>query len=132
MDLAPLAAWKTYSYRWQIELVIRYYKDALCSDTTKVHSEYSVIGSEFINFISTVITFRLLNLFDRTDLLEKKSYKELMAILEKGKKVRIEKEWKLVKMNPSQIEILQMLELLPKPEPVQKRKRGRPRKKVSL
>lgn len=63
--------------------------------------------------------------------MEARSYKDIMGILKKGKKVKLEDEWQLVKTSPSQIGILQTMELLPKPV-VTPRKRGRPRKKSSL
>lgn len=132
VDLTPLDAWKTYSYRWQIELVMRYYKDALCFDTTRVHNDYSVIGSEFINFLSTVITFELIRVFDKENLLEKRTYKELMRVLEKAKKAKIDNEWRLVTTNPSNIEVLQALKLLNQPAETKKRGPGRPPKNPRL
>lgn len=49
-----------------------------------------------------------------------------MKILRRAKKVRLDKrDWELIRTNPSQIEILQKLDLLPKDEP---KRRGRPRK----
>lgn len=113
---------------------MRYYKNALGFDVTRVHDDYSVIGSELIDFASTVITFRLLNLFDKKGLLEDLTYKKIMHILQRGKKIKIESEWELIKMNPSQIEVLQKLELIPRAEPAvqPKRKRGRPRKNPSV
>lgn len=65
--------------------------------------------------------------FDETELLEKMNYKNIMSVLIRAKKVKLEDEWKLIKMNPSQIEILQKLDLLPKSEELPKRKRGRPK-----
>lgn len=134
VDLMPETAWKTYSYRWQIEIVMQYYKNALGFDTTRVHNDYSVIGSEFIDFISTVITFKLLNLFDKKGLLEDMSYKKIMHILQRGKKIRVNNEWDLIRMNPGQIDILQKLGLIQQPEPIEKpkRKRGRPRKNQTI
>jgi hypothetical protein len=132
VDLTPEEAWKTYSYRWQIEIVMRYYKSALQFDETRVHDDYSVIGSEFIDFLSTVITFKLIKAFDQIGLFNEYSYKKIMKILAKAKKVKIASNWELVKMNPSQIEVLEKLDLLPKPEPKPKKKRGRPRKQTTL
>ncbi|HCO48454.1 MAG TPA: hypothetical protein DIT55_03100, partial [Spirochaetaceae bacterium] len=42
--------------RWLIEECFRYYKNVTHFDDTKVHSDYSVYGSEFVNFISSVMT----------------------------------------------------------------------------
>lgn len=131
VDLPVEEAWKTYSYRWQIEIVMRYYKNALGFDATRVQNDYSVIGSEFIDFISTVITFFLINLFDKKGLFMEMNYKKIMRILARAKKVNIDGQWELVKMNPSQIELLQKIDLIEQPTVV-KRKRGRPRKEPAI
>ena len=124
LDMTPLDAFLAYESRWEIELVMRYYKQACEFDETRVHNDYSIIASEFCNLLASIITHRLLVLFDRTRLLEKRTYREIMKILRKAKKCRMDDngDWNLVKMNPSQIKILQELNLLSLPEP---KKRGR-------
>lgn len=42
---------------------MRFYKHALEFDDTRKHSDYSVYGSEFVDFISETLTYRLLNRF---------------------------------------------------------------------
>ena len=127
LDLPAEIAYKAYDKRWEIELVMRYYKSACEFDETRVQDDYSVIGSEFIDFLSTLLTFRLIKEFDKAGLLEEHTYKKLMAVLTRAKKARIEGEsWQLVRINPSQEEILQKLELIPRPEDPPKKKRGRP------
>ena len=111
-----LTAYRAYDCRWEIELVMRYYKQACEFDETRVHSDYSVIGSEFCCFLSTIITYRLLNMYDKTNLLKTLNYKKIMHILTRAKKVRIDgKEWGLIKLSPSQMKVLQTLSLVPKP-----------------
>ena len=128
LDLPPEIAYKAYDKRWEIELVMRYYKSACDFDETRVQDDYSVIGSEFCDFLSTVLTFKLIKAFDKAKLLDDYTYKRLMSILFRAKKVRVEDEdWQLVKMNPSHMEILQNLGLIPKPEEPPKKKRGRPK-----
>lgn len=131
LDLSPETAYKAYASRWEIELIMRYYKHALEFDETRVHSDYSVYGAEFIDFLSTVLTFKLIHRFDQNQLLEKYTYKQLMKILKSGKKLKTDREWVLVKMNPSRKQILQDLDLLPKPvedtAQTGPRKRGRPK-----
>ena len=39
IDLAPEIAYKAYEDRWQIELVMRFYKHACFFDETRVHSD---------------------------------------------------------------------------------------------
>ena len=51
-----------------------------------------------------------------------------MSVLTRAKKVRTEgSDWQLIRLNPSYIEILQALDLVPKPEAPAKKKRGRPK-----
>ena len=57
-DLDPEVVYRCYEDRWQIELVFRRYKNDECLDQTGVQGDFSVIGSEFINFISTTLTCR--------------------------------------------------------------------------
>ena len=130
LDLPPETVYKAYEDRWEIEIVMRYYKSACEFDETRVQDDYSVIGSEFCDFLATVLTFRLIKAFDKAGLLEKMTYGKVMGVLKRAKKTRLpDEEWKLVRLNPSQEEMLRKLELLPQMEAQPKRKRGRPRKK---
>jgi len=107
---------------------MRYYKSACEFDETRVQDDYSVIGSEFCDFLSTLLTFRLINAFDKAGLLEEYTYKKILSVLNRAKKARVDDEqWQLVRMNPSHMKILQELELVPKPEEPLKKKRGRPK-----
>ena len=64
LDLEPQVAFDAYQSRWEIELVMRYYKHACEFDETRVHDDFSVIASEFCDFrqpcllidLSTVLT----------------------------------------------------------------------------
>ena len=86
--LDPALVYKMYKERWQIEIVMRYYKSAFRFDETRVHSDYSVIGSEFCDFLATMLTFRLIREFDKVRLLEKRMYSRTMALLRRTKKIR--------------------------------------------
>ena len=128
LDLPPETAYKAYDSRWEIEIVMRFYKSACEFDETRVQDDYSVIGSEFCDFLSTILTFRLMKRFDRANLLEERTYKKLMSVLERAKKIRVKGEdWQLIRINPSQEVILQELDLLSKPELPPKKKPGRPK-----
>ena len=128
LDLPPETVYKAYDSRWEIEIVMRYYKSACEFDETRVQDDYSVIGSEFCDFLSTVLTFRLMKRFDRAGLLEEHTYKKLMSVLERAKKARIAgEEWQLIRINPSHEEILQKLDLIPAPEKPPKKKPGHPK-----
>ena len=83
-----------------------------------------MIGSEFCDFLSTLLTFRLIKAFDQAQLLEERTYKKTMSVLSRAKKVRSDGEtWQLVRLNPSHEEILQELGLIPKPKEPKKRSR---------
>ena len=82
-DLTPEKAYLAYADRWEIEIVMRYYKSACEFDDTRVQDDYSVIGSEFCDFLATVLTFRLLKAFNGVRLLEKMTYKKVMSILKR-------------------------------------------------
>lgn len=126
LDMNPQTAYKAYDCRWEIELVMRYYKQACEFEDTRVHKDFSVIGSEFCSFLSTVVTYRLIRKYENVGLLNKMTYKKILRVLTRAKKACLDGEtWHLIKMNPSQLEVLQTLSLLPKTEP---NKRGRPRK----
>ena len=77
-DLEPKAAYLCYEDRWLLEMVFNRYKSDECLDHTDVQGDFSVIGSEFINFISTVATCRIIRKAQNAGLLEKMSYGELM------------------------------------------------------
>jgi hypothetical protein len=129
LDLPAEVAYKAYENRWEIEIVMRFYKSACEFDETRVHDDYSVIGSEFCDFLSTVLTFRLIKLFDKAKALEKYTYKKIMSILTRAKKVNLDGgNWTLIKLNPSHDELLKDLGIIPKQEEQPKKKRGRPRK----
>lgn len=128
IDLTPQEAWDCYSKRWEIELVMRFYKHALEFDDTREHSTYSVYGSEFVDFLSETLTYRLLNKFKDTKLLEELTYSKILKILKRAKKVEVNNEWKLLKINPYEEKVLKKLNVLETTTEQQKRKRGRPRK----
>jgi len=127
-DMASELAYKAYAERWQIEVVMKYYKSACEFDETRVHDDYSVIASEFCDFLATVLTYRLLNFFLEKGVLQKRTYGKVMSILKRAQKVSDGKgNWRLIRMNPSHIALLQQLELLPKDEATSSRPVGRPR-----
>lgn len=100
--------------RWEIETVMRYYKQSCEFDKTRMHDYYSVYKTEFRNFLSSLLTYRLLNRFEDKGLLEEYTYGESMHRLRRAKKVRAdEKEgFALVRLNPSTMNVLEKLGLV--------------------
>lgn len=133
-NLDPRTAYLCYDDRWLLELVFNRYKNDECLDKTNVQGDFSLIGSEFINFISTVITCRLIKKAREANLLNVMSYGDLMDDLNSAwRKVDAPEEpatddsgW--VHTNNCvfvELEALGLSNSLPKPEP---KKRGRKKK----
>ena len=110
------------------------YKNDECLDKTNVQGDFSIIGSEFINFISTVITCRLIKRAREAGLLEEMSYGDLMDDLSSawrmidasGEPETGDKYWvHTLKFVFEELEALGLSKPIPQPEP---KKRGRPRK----
>lgn len=133
-DLDPKTAYLCYDDRWLLELVFKRYKSDECLDKTNVQGDFSVIGGEFVNFISTVATCRIIRKATKAGLLNSMSYGDLMDDLSSA--------WRRVDApsNPKtgddgwvhtlntvfeELEVLGLSEPLPKPEP---KKRGRKKK----
>lgn len=77
-DFDPKVAYTCYEDRWLLELVFKRYKSDECLDCTREQGDFSVIGSEFINFISTVATCRIVKKAEQAGLLDHMSYGDLM------------------------------------------------------
>lgn len=78
LDIDPRTAYLYCDEHWVLELVFRQYKNDQCIDKTGVQGDFSLIRSEFINFISTVITCRLIGKARDTGLLKEMSCRDLM------------------------------------------------------
>ena len=99
-NLDPLTVYLAYSLRWMIEVMFNHYKNIIDRDTVNVHTDYRVYATEFINFLSVVISSRIKNEIVRLGLNTQYSYRQIFKMLSKYKKVRLEKngEWKKVTM----------------------------------
>lgn len=151
-DLDLKTAYLCYDDRWLLEVVFNRYKNDECLDHTDCQGNFSVMGSEFINFLSTVATCRIIRKAGKVGLLDNMSYAELMDDLSSA--------WRLMDspaepatddgcwvhtLNAvfAELEALGLSKPAPKPEPKKrgrkpkpkdpatmkpKRPRGRPRK----
>ncbi len=59
LDLEPEKIYLIYKERWLLEMCFRMYKNDLDFDTTRVQSDFAVIGDEFIRFVSTIAICRM-------------------------------------------------------------------------
>ena len=83
-----------------------YYKEACDFNDTRVHKDSSVYGSEFCNFLASVCTIKLINLFAKNGLFETRNYKQIMKIFKRAQRLKCDKSWSLIKMNPSDVIVL--------------------------
>ena len=136
-DLPAKTIYLCYDDRWLLELVFSRYKSDECLDKTRVQGDFSLIGSEFINFISTVATCRILRKARATGLLSGMSYGELMDDLSSAWRLKNASEppssddgqWVHTLINVfEELEALGLCVPVSKPAP---KKKGRPKKVVS-
>lgn len=135
LDLPLDKVYKSYEDRWLLELLFAQYKGCDCLDSTGVQGDYSLIGVEFVNFIATLITSRMVRKAGDAGLLDKMTYGDLMedlssawrSVAATGTPKSDDRYW--VHTLPS---VLEMLEKLGLSEPLAKtpKKRGRPKSKV--
>jgi len=108
-DLDPLVVYEAYVTRWEIEVMFSLFKTILDLDTVNVQGDYRMYATEFINFLSTIITTRVRKVLAETDVVvdvkkngeevKKKissvySYHQVMRYLSKCKKIRTEENGK--------------------------------------
>lgn len=87
-DLSLATVYKIYDARWDIELLFKAFKNEECLDETNVQGNFSVIGSEFINFIATVLTHRMILAAKKAGLLEHQTFGELMRDISRTFRLR--------------------------------------------
>lgn len=127
LEMTPEQVYGIYKDRWLIEELFRLFKNIEDMDDTRVQSDYSVLGTQFINFISTVITTRLIRHVDSKGLLNKYCFGEVLTILSKTLKLRgPDGEWIYRALIDREKDVLRDLDLIPKLKP--KRGPGRPPK----
>ena len=113
-DTDPIEIYKAYESRWNIELMFKFYKNVLDITTTSVHNDYRVYGTEFINYLSLIISSKVKKELDKHKLLEKYSFKQIMRYLSKYKKCRVfdnRQEWKNNKLLGYISDIVKVLDI---------------------
>jgi len=133
-DLDPDAVYKCYEERWKIELVFKAIKNEMDLDRTNVQGDFTAVGSEFVNFVSAVITCRLIRKMVSSNILRNMTYGEVMEDLSSawrrtdaaGDPYRGDRYW--VHTPKHVFDIMEQLELIPKTKNYGPKKRGRPRK----
>lgn len=141
-DLPAETAYTCYDDRWLLELVFKHYKSDECLDLTNVQGDFSVIGAEFVNFISTVLTCRIIKKAEQCGVLEDSSYSELMEDLSSAwRKTDAPRQlpqsdddyWvHTLKGVKEELEKLGLSQPTPKPEPKRRGRKPKPRSEEEL
>lgn len=99
-DIPPLLAYQAYDQRWDIEVMFGMYKGIIDRDTVNVHTDYRVVATEFVNFISSIIAMRVKKLLMKKGLNKKYSFKQVMSYLDSYQMARtsVSGSWQPVTM----------------------------------
>lgn len=95
-DTKPLDIYLAYQERWNIEIMFKFYKNILDIESSNVKDDYRLYATEFINYLSLIMACKVRKELEKTNLLEKYSYKQIMRYLSKVKKCRVfsnRQEW---------------------------------------
>ena len=114
LDLPPEVIYKMYLERWTVEECFRTYKQILNFDDTRVHSDASIHGTEFINFLSTCITMRVRKKLEATGLYDDYTYRQIMDLVSSAKKVKLssDEEWTMPTITLKAANVLKTLGLI--------------------
>lgn len=137
LDLSSETVYATYKNRWSLELIFKQYKTGLQANETRVQGDFEVIGSEFINLISTIITSRMVKAEKQAGLLEKDSYGQILEDLKDVWRLSDSEEqadvedgsW--VHTSNEDKDLLLKLGLAKGPNVPEPKKKGRPKKEPS-
>lgn len=127
-----------YDERWRVEDLFRRYKNINFFGDTNVQNEFSIFGLEFIYFIATLMTSRMLIKARDAGLLENMSYDDLLEDLSETWRrtsgplpPKAHDSFWLVD-RPEIMEEMQQLELLKDVKKIKTGKRGRPPKQTVI
>lgn len=85
-ELNPKDVYFMYDKRWEIETFFGFYKNIVGLNNVRVEGDLSIIGTEFINMISTIISLKLKKKFIEKKLDTKFSFSQIMNYLDQIKK----------------------------------------------
>lgn len=87
-ELTPLEVYSAYEERWNIEVNFNFYKNIVMLDKVNVQDDTSIIGSEFINFISSTISCKVKKDLKAKGISKDYSYKQTLSYLNEMKKIK--------------------------------------------
>ena len=113
IDLDPNLIYEMYERRWDIEVMFNYYKNIVDLSHTRKHKDISIIGNEFINFITILISTRIKKYMRSLELHKSYSYKGLFKILNSINKAKnVTTDWEFIKLTKKNTELLNTLSLI--------------------
>lgn len=114
MKLTLPEVYQYYELRWEIELVFKTYKSVLSLGTTREHDDDSAMGSEFVNFLSVIMTCRMKKRLEELGYLKDAAYGEILDRLTDITKTSTDDDraqWTFSTMNSKDTKLLQDLGL---------------------
>ncbi len=87
-ELTPLEVYSAYEERWNIEVNFNFYKNIVMLDRVNVEDDTSIIGSEFINFISSIISCKVKKDLKDKGISKDYSYKQTLSYLNEMKQIK--------------------------------------------
>jgi len=130
LEMDSSKAYEIYNSRWLIELFFRSQEDIMEMDDTREESDYTVIGSNFINYLASIMHSRMLVYLDDRGLLDNETFGNLMNLLLRIKMVRNSRDdsWRPVRIAEVDVLNIEKIGLLKRPiVPKEVKKKGRPK-----
>lgn len=113
IDLDPNLIYEMYERRWDIEVMFNYYKNIVDLSHTRKHKDISIIGNEFVNFITILISTKIKKYMRHLELHKSYSYKGLFKILNSINKAKnTTSDWEYIKLTKKNIKLLELLSLI--------------------
>lgn len=134
LDAPPEFVYSAYEERWEIEVVFRFYKNILEMDETRVHGDYSLLGTEFVNLLSVICTCRLRKAFLNCGRISRVPFTKVMRRLRRGIMIRDGPggKWRPKQITPKDEALFIDLGIIKVSSAPEKGRRGRPRKNIEV
>lgn len=87
-DLTLKDVYRSYHERWEIETLFNNYKNIISRQEINVQGDYRLFATEFINFLSAVISLRIKHLLEKNKINEKYTQRQVIRLLSKYAKRR--------------------------------------------
>ena len=107
----PKSVYLNFKTRMEVETVFDTYKNLLEADRSYMQSDNSMNGWMFINHVSVMLYYKLLNLIKSKNMEGQISPQDVLVILQKINKVKINNEWHISEISSKNIKTLTKLGL---------------------